>query len=167
MTIVFSLLCVDTSAITGYFLVFLIANIDNTTKLTGLDWRKWHMIGDHEMHLFADAIGCWLLFVSFVFVGSFSVNSILLLLYLPSFSYSSCLRLLGRLCFLPCFMSSLAPCAFQLDMLGIIFLLSLFIASFYILLSLFIQTIISPRCLSTYLLHSFSYWHSSQVVVYQ
>lgn len=58
MTIVFSLLCVDTSAITGYFLVFLIANIDNTTKLTGLDWRKWHMIGDHEMHLFADAIGC-------------------------------------------------------------------------------------------------------------
>lgn len=81
----------------------------------------------------------------------FSVNSILLLLYLPSFSYSSCLRLLGRLCFLPCFMSSLALCAFQPDMLGIIFLLSLFIASFYILLSLFIQTIISPRCLSIYL----------------
>lgn len=37
MTIVFSLLCVDTSVITGYFLVFLIANSDNTTKLTGLD----------------------------------------------------------------------------------------------------------------------------------
>lgn len=122
------------------------------------DRRPWDKL---LMHLFADAIGCWLLFVSFVFVGSFSVNSILLLLYLPSFSYSSCLRLLGRLCFLPCFMLSLAPCAFQRDMLGILFLLSLFIASFYILLSLFIQTIISPRCLSTYLLHSFSYWHSS------